>query len=409
MWTVADDGRHLQRDGQDDVLLADTQWAAIDRAPLDAFDEVARLRAEQGFTTIMVSLLPIAHDRSGDGERPPGPDDAGWLEKVEEFVATIRRHGLTPMVMLQWVSYVPGTWGAADGFVMDDAATGALLDAVVPLIAPHDPIWSLSGDDTFTSPASIPRYRLIAERLRALDPDHLVTAHTGGWVNLPAELHDLIDFVGYQSGHDGANWGDNPQAWHRYLARLRPRRPWLNLEPPYEGHGYSENAGRYRAGEVRTASWRSVLTGGGAGLAYGAHGLWSWHREGEPFSSEGWSGIPFPAEVAARFPGAEDVAWLREIVLAHQLWRLDDRSDLVVNDRSGIVVGGDAGLDLLAIHAPHPFRFEVQVDDADYDVRGWDIGGRREIEVQRRAGYSGRLTLDTPRELSDHLYLLTRR
>lgn len=409
MWTVADDGRHLLRDGRPDVLLADTQWAAIDRAPLDEFDKVVRLRHEQGFNAIMVSLLPIAGDRSGDDEAPPGPDDAGWLDRVDQIISTIRRHGLTPVVMLQWVTYVPDSWAARDAYVMDDAASLALLDAVVPRIRAFDPIWSLSGDDTFTSPASLPRYRLLAERLRELDPDHLVTAHTGGWINLPAELHELIDIVGYQSGHDGANWGENPQSWHRYLSRLRPRRPWLNLEPPYEGHGDGTGSFRYLAREVRTASWRSMLTGGGAGLGYGAHGLWSWHREGETFTSESWSGIPFPAPVAARFPGAEDVAWLRRMVLDHRLWRLDDRSDLVVRDSSGIIVGADPELSTLAVHAPQPFRFEVQVDDADYDVRGWDLTARREIEVSRRSGESGRLNIDTPHELADHLYLLTRR
>ena len=420
-WTIAADQRHLLRDGQDDFLLADTLWAALHRADDEGFRRVVQRRAQQGFTGLMMSLLPIAHDRSGDTRAPfhPAADgepdfsriDQRWLHDARARVELVRAAGLTPVLMLQWVNYVPGTWGSADHphLVMDREQTRCFVESVVPAFRDLHPIWSLSGDDTFTSRESVEHYRAVAPQVRRLDPDGLVTLHTGGWHNFPAQLDDLVDFVGFQSGHDGANWQQAPATWNHYLDQNLPRRPRMNLEPPYEGHGYNNSEGRYLAREVRIASWRSVLAGAGAGLGYGAHGLWSWHHRGEPFSSEDWSSMPFDALAALEFPGADDVAWLRQMVLRHQLWRVDDRADLVVRTRFGIQVGADAELSLLAIYAPHAFSFEVQVPAHEYEVQGHDVVTRRPVEVSTSVGGSGTLVIDTPLALTEHLYVLTRR
>lgn len=420
-WTIADDHRHLLRDGQDDFFLTDTLWAALHRAEIDNFARVLDRRVEQGFTGVMMSLLPIAHDRSGEMvvPFPDGPDgqpdfrevDPAWLARAVTMVGMVAERGLTPMLMLQWLNYVPETWGSIDTahLVMSDEQTRDFFQTVVPAFVGFDPLWSLSGDDTFTSRAAVEHYLAAAATLRELDPDHLLTAHTGGYHRFPEALDDVVDFIGFQSGHDGANWEQAPATWNRYLDQgSRPRRPRMNLEPPYEGHGYSSSTGRYLAREVRLASWRSVLSGAGAGLGYGAHGLWSWHHRGEPFSSEDWSSMPLDAMSALRFPGAADVGWLRQIVIEHGLWVLDDRSDLVVRDRSGIRVGADADLSLVVVHAPHAFAFEVQVPAEDYDVIAYDIVARERAEVSRSVGGSGMVVIDTPDALTEHLYVLTR-
>lgn len=419
-WTLADDATHLLRDSEPDFLLMDTLWAALHRADMASFLEVLDLRRQQGFSGVMMSILPIAHDRSGDLHHPfPRHDDGTpdfsrldptWLDRAEAMIEAVVERDLVPMLMLQWVNYVPDTWASVEApqFVMSDEETLAMVEAVVARFARFRPIWSTSGDETFISRAAIDRHVLIARRVRELD-DGLITAHTGGWIHFPEEINELVDFIGYQSGHDGANWKVNPQQWNRYLATLSHRHPAMNLEPPYEGHGYNSGEGRYRADDVRLASWRSVLTGAGAGLAYGAHGLWSWHHAGEEFSSEDWSGMPFDAMVALRLPGAPDVGWLRERAVEHRFWELVDRGDLVVRDRSGITVGATKDLARIVVHAPHPFRFEIQVDETAYDVIAYDICSHARVPVQRFAGESGKLNIATPERCSEHLYVLHRR
>lgn len=420
-WRLAPSGDHLTCDGRDDFLLADTLWAAMHRAETERLATVLDRRRDQGFSGAMMSILPIAHDRSGqirhpfragdDGNPDFGSLDEAWLEHAAEVVEMVVERGLVPVLMLQWVNYVPGTWASREApeLVMNDADTLAMVDGVVGRLREFHPIWSVSGDDTFTSDAAVARYRLIAERVRELDPEALVTAHTGGWINLPDAIAEVVDFVGYQSGHDGANWDVNPQQWNHYLDTVATRRPAMNLEPPYEGHGYGSGRGRYLAREVREASWRSVLTGAGAGLGYGAHGLWSWHRAGESFSSEGWSGMPFDAMVAAELPGAGDVGWLREQAVTHRFWELVDRSDLSVQDTSGITVGATRDLARAVVYSPHAFRFEIQLKAADYDVEGWDIVRREPVPVTTSVGGSDMLVVETPERPGEHLYVLTRR
>lgn len=417
-WTTS--GRGLLRDGVPDFLLADTQWASLHRAEPERFEALLDLRAAQHFTGIMMSILPIAHDRSGNLFHPFETDsdgvpdfarlDEGWLDRAEQMVAAVAQRGLVPVLMLVWVDYVPGTWAslAAPELAMDEAQTLALVDAVVTRLRGYQPIWSVSGDDTFTSGDAIARYRAIARRVRELDPDALLTAHTGGWINLPPAVAELIDLVGYQSGHDGANWRDNPQQWNRYLAACAPGMPSANLEPPYEGHGYSGGRGRYTDREVRLASWRSVLTGAGAGLGYGAHGVWPWHHAGDEFSSEGWSGMPFDVEVAAQFPGASQLAWLRDTAIDLEFWTLVDRADLVVRDASGIVVGATPDLSRLVIHAPEAFAFEVQVLARDYTVSAYDIVAAEPVEARTHPGESGMLNIAQPTRFTEHLYVLER-
>ncbi|WP_203567677.1 apiosidase-like domain-containing protein [Aestuariimicrobium ganziense] len=416
-WSVAAGGDHLLRDGQDDFVLADTLWMSLHRTTPDQMRALAAQRAAQGFTCLMLSVLPLEHDRSGDdttaivGEVGQRRLDPAWVEQAEHLLQIVVDAGLTPMIMIQWVTWVPDTWASRQSEVVPftDEESLALVDTVAGWGERFGVLWSLSGDDTFTSPASIERYQLLSERLRQHRPDDLVTLHTGGWVNLPAPLVDLVDFFGFQSGHDDANWDENPTAWNRYLAVVGPGRPRMNLEPPYEGHGYGGGRGRYTPVMVRTASWRSILSGAGAGLAYGAHGLWSWHHAGEPFSSEGWSGIPFDAQVATTFPGADDVAHLRRLVIDHQMWQLLDRSDLVARDRSGIRVGATADLSLVIVHAPEPFRFEIQLDAADYDLASHDLASRQPCTVARDVTDEGRLLVAQPDRPVDVVHVLTRR
>jgi len=421
-WTLSPSGDHLLCDGRDDVVVADTLWAALHTAEPELFDELLRLRSQQGFNCVMLSVLPIAHDRSGSLHHPflmnsdGSPDfdrlDRAWLERATRMIDQVSAHGLTPMLMLQWVDYVPGTWAslAAPETVMTDHQTTDFVDAVVGAFAHAAPIWSVSGDDTFTNAVAVERYVRMAARLREIDPGCLVTAHTGGWINFPAELAEAVDFVGYQSSHGWDGWDLKPQQWNRYLAELPRRIPSMNLEPPYEGHGYGGGLGRYTAREVRLASWRSMITGGGAGIGYGAHGVWSWHLEGQCFSSEGWSGMPFDVAKAMRFPGAADVGWLGRVAVDHQFWRLADRADLVIGDSSGTTVGADAALETIVLHSPHAFPCEVLVTHDDYDVLAYDISAREPVPVKTQPGSEGRtLKILTPSNFSEHCYVLTRR
>jgi len=149
-----------------------------------------------------------------------------------------------------------------------------------------------------------------------------------------------------------------------------------------------------------------VLSGAGAGLGYAAHGAWSWHRVGEAFNGEGFSGTPFPAHLTLGFPGAWDVGLLRRIVEEHRLYDLRPRQDLLVSTRSGTRLGMSEDGRRVALYLPHAFSVGVRADLSGGRLQVWDLGRGRRDDVRLRYG-DGVTTFEQPDVLQDALYVLT--
>jgi hypothetical protein len=405
-------------DGEPRFLLADTVWSAFSRPTAQEWRSYLRLRRRQGFNALNINMLSIPHDRSasGDDRAPflPGADGSWNLDRPDPaYYANARAmcelavgHGMVPILVVLWCNYVPGTWGAAltPELVLTEEQTDAHVDRVVATFADLGVVLAASGDENFTDARSVDRYERVLRRLRMKAPDTLLTLHPGVFVTQPPHLVDLVDFYAYQAGHDDG-WAEQPAIQATAFRNLPVRRPVVSMEPCYEGHGYGRGAGRHTAFDVRLASWTSVLAGSGAGLGYGAHGVWSWHRQGEPFSGEHFSGTPFPADVALRFDGAWDVGLLRRLVEEHRLHDLGLRQDRVVDDRSGarFALGGNRA----ALYLPHPFTVTLDVDLSGWDVRCWNLGARNPDRSVVRYD-NGRTVVEQPEFLSDSLFVFSR-
>ena len=371
--SIAPEGDRFLLGGTPGFLLADTLWAAFTRPTEDEWRLYLRRRRRQGFNAVNISILPIAHDRTLSDDtrapfavRPDGSWDLGALDdayftRARALLELAVAEGLIPVLAVLWVNYAPGTWGEqrTPGLVLDEAQTEAYVARVLDRFADLQPILAISGDDRFDSPAANARYRRILALIEERAPGCVTTFHSAPDAELPADLAALPRnaFYAYQSGHD-LGWEERPATLAAQYRALPVRRPIVNLEPPYEGHGYGGGQGRHRAFAVRRASWSSVLAGAGAGLGYAAHGVWSWHRIGEPFLGEGFSGTPFPWEVALQLEGAWDVGLLRRLVERHGLYALTPRPDLVAGDRSGACAGSAAD-GTVAIYTPHPFALPL--------------------------------------------------
>ncbi len=96
---------------------------------------------------------------------------------------------------------------------------------------------------------------------------------------LPRSFVDAIDFYMYQSGHH-VERQDRPYTLAEKFMAYPVKRPIVNSEPPYEGHGRVGSQTRFNAFDVRKATWQSLLSGAKMGVTYGAHGVWSCHRRG---------------------------------------------------------------------------------------------------------------------------------
>lgn len=173
----------------------------------------------------------------------------------------------------------------------------------------------MSGDTDFPQPETFRYYKKVFETAKKTDPNALYTFHICGESrDIPSELEEMADFFTYQSGHfrKGQHFAyDIPAA----MLAEGYGKPMINTEPCYEQIA-SPGQIRFTRREVRMAAWQSVLSGVGAGVSYGAHGIWSWHHNGESFDSFIRKGagfvLPFDWHEALQFEGANDMHFLKE-------------------------------------------------------------------------------------------------
>ena len=389
--TVDADGRQLLRDGEPFPLIVDTAWSSFADPSESEWRGYLATRRAQGFSAVLVSLLPILHDRDerADAREPFGLDSSGrhdFSRPNDEYFTEARRftriaheeYGIHLMVAVLWNNYVPGTWGAAltPWAVMPDAARERYLEQVIATFAGLDPVYVVGGDDSYDVPAANAVYLAAARRLRAAAPDALLTTHSAPNAVLPDELLDALDLHLHQSGHNVENreltWRQPP----RYLARL-PRKPLLASEPPYELHGKVNGSGRWSREEVRRASWESVLAGSTAGIGYGAHGMWMWHTPLGDFAARGPSLEPLLWPTALALPGARDISLLARLSHEHRLARLDPAQDLLVDPPDdGVRVGASADRALVVVYLPDTRDVILNIDLTGYRLTAWDLAER---------------------------------
>lgn len=387
-WQIADDGRSFQRDGCDAFLVADTVWSAFaDAEPLE-WRQYVRHRARQGFTHLLISVLPILHDRSvrdsawepfavdSNGAYRYDAPNEGYFARARELVAIAHDEGLHCCLVLLWCCYVAGTWGAkrTPWAPIPAVERAAYLNLAVDRFADLDPILIVSGDDDFKLESATEVYYDALRRVAARAPQLLTTMHSTPQAALPASVADdpRLSFYGYQAGHHFAGQSRTWELAEQYLDS-DVRRPIVDLEPCYEGHGYGGGGGRWGRQEVRAATWWSILGGASAGVGYGAHGLWQWHRPGARFTSPGFSLEPFPWEVALQFPGADDVTFAAQIVVGSGLIGAEPAQQLLVEPATGVraAVGrnGETGVYL-------PYAGQVVLDGEFERAVLWDLSAR---------------------------------
>ena len=143
-----------------------------------------------------------------------------------------------------------------------------------------------------------------------------------------------MDVVGYQSGH-----GDNdlylrwvPEGPPSWSWRLDPPRPFINLEPPYEGHLSYHTKTVFDAAIVRRHIFWSLLVSPVAGVGYGCQGIWGWDTRADevPFacSESGLSRLWFES---LDYPGAESLRYMVELFESFRWWEMRPAPDLVAN------------------------------------------------------------------------------
>jgi hypothetical protein len=179
----------------------------------------------------------------------------------------------------------------------------------------------------------------------------------------------------FQSGHR-ADAQNLPYILAEKFAAYPVKRPVINAEPPYEGHGRVGEKTRFNAFDIRKATWQSLLSGAKAGVTYGAHGIWMFHRPGMTFLNAHRSFEPFPWDVALTLDGAWDVGFARWLYETHNFFDLEP-ARLILNDDPEIRAAASPDHRTIAIYSPYAFDLDLDFDLTGYRVHLVELATRR--------------------------------
>lgn len=317
-------GHHFATvDGRPFFLLADTAWLLCQNLDREGIDKYLEDRASRDFAAVLAHIPPWQPgDKNAYGETAFA--DGDWSRPNENYWAHIDHIvreaaakglylGLLPLWARNYVNLGNRNAGPPRLDPAQARAYGRFLGARYGA-RPHV-FWVLGGDAAPGGHEA--HFDALAAGLRegtgAHAGDLLLTYHPNGTPNSSATwFHDRpwLSFNLIQSTHKV--WKLNYAEIARDYA-LRPAKPILEGEPPYENHpiDHKPENGHFNAWHVRVKAYWSVFAGG-AGFVYGGNGVWQMDRAGHPphrasHFTQNW-------EDALALPGAAQMRHLRRLV-----------------------------------------------------------------------------------------------
>ncbi len=384
--TLSADGHYLTKYGKPFFYLADTCWSGFTNPTLDEWEYYLGVRRSQGFTALQINIMPQG-DRSENTWDNPEPfethsngnhdfdrPNATYFERAATMTERAVAFGFTPALVLLWGDLVPGTWinrnYNSHTMRLDQVAPYAEL--VTRYFGRFDPVWIVSGDTNLPEETK-PWFKTARDTLKRLRPDLPCMFHMGADQPLPDDWPDIYTIY---SGHgrDGQE-GAYKQAERRLAKPVK--RPVINAEPCYEALGHGGGYGRFSGFEVRRAIWWGLMSGAKAGSAYGAHGVWSWHRTGTPFCAQQHWGEPLDWRAALTLPGTADMGFIRELFEHFRLFELDPAQQLLANMPEQVRLMATADRSRFAAYVPYARDLAVSLDLSAYNVTLVNLSERR--------------------------------
>lgn len=319
---IAKAGTHLEHaDGTPFFFLADTCWTGPALSTAEDWDMYLKDRKAKGFTAIQFNCLSPWRTAPTDAEGRTAYDQKdgmavpseAFFHRLDARLKAVNDAGLLAVPVLAWAHKK----GDAGFDLSREQLTPLVKYEVARYKAAHC-LFVLAGDARYNS-TDAEKWRRIGRAVFADHPGLLVTTHPTGmnWPWKGWEDEPWLTVLGYQSGH-----GDDAKTWAwlhsgppaEYGARKTPRRPVVNLEPPYEGHYGYQSREPHSAYSVRRAVYWSLLNAPVCGVTYGGHGVWSWHsKPGQPPTDHPGTGPAQHWREAVNLPGAAQMGYVRKL------------------------------------------------------------------------------------------------
>lgn len=379
----------INRDGRKVFYLADTVWSAFSKASIEEWEYYLDYRKSQNFNVLQINILKqydagekekqlVSFNYNEDGSIDFYSFNPAYFQKAQIMLDMAVKKGFIPALVVLWGNYVKDTWQAKNdaSMVMPYDAVKPYTEFVIKTFSEYNPIYLISGDTDFGSDETIRYYKAAMDTIKSLSPSSLTTLHPYYKPDLPDEIihSENLDFYMYQSSHSiEGQYACHQHAKH--LCNSLVKRPVINGEPCYEGHGYGFKYGRFSAFDVRKAMWQSVLAGAKAGVTYGAHGIWSWHTKGSAFNGEAYSSMPYDWKTALYFEGAWDAGYLRWVFESNDLFDIQPDSEILINETEEIVVARNESR--IVAYIPYNIDVKLKIDMSDYETEMINLSDKK--------------------------------
>jgi hypothetical protein len=339
---VSANGRFFEHaDGTPFFWIGDTVWYGPILSPKSDWDTYLADRVAKRFDVVHFNVVAprngVAADENGEvsftGEKHIRINPR-FYQRLDERIDAVTSRGILAAIVLTW-----GLRPVDSGNSLPEAEVVRLIRYLESRYGANHVVWIVTGDNTYEGAAG-ERWKRIGRAAfdgRAHAP---VTTHPAGmlwpWESFRDEK--WLDFIIYQSGHgDDAKtlrWihsGPPSQHWQD-----PPPRPFINIEPPYEGHlGYQSRKPHSDYATRRAIYW-SLLNAPTAGVTYGAHGVWSWHTAvGQPPTDHPDTGVAKTWREALSFPGSTQMKYLEEFFTSVPWWTLQPDANLLAEQPGG--------------------------------------------------------------------------
>jgi hypothetical protein len=391
---VEKNSRIFKKGNKQFFYLADTCWSAFTNITLEEWEYYLNLRRTQGFNVIQINILPQWDASGTELNYYPLPCDDSfpkifkftefnqkYFDRARHMCEMAKEKGFELALVVLWCNYVPNTWASkmfsriSNNNIMPYDFIDKYIEKVNETFSDLNPIYVISGDTDFDGEDTKEYYLKAANKLRKLAPDLLQTLHIRGRLDvIPEEFIKLIDFYMYQSGHNAENPA-MPYLLAKNFYEKYPVKPIINSEPCYEQMGYSRNMyGRFYQFDVRRAAWMSLLSGACAGVTYGAHGIYSWHKIGKRFGlgiGEGFDS-PNPWNDAVKYPGAWDYGYIKYMLDLYGIHELIPM-DKIMNSTDDIRMASTKDEDKILIYVPVNTNVRINKNLSSYDIKIIDL------------------------------------
>jgi hypothetical protein len=388
---VSSDGHFLQHDdGAPFFFLSDTAWNGALLSTEADWDFYLKERARQKFSAVQWVATQWRAAPAGDLLKQlayTGKEkieiNPKFFQRLDAKADAVNKAGLLNVPVLLWAIAHGRDPSVNPGHSLPEDQAICLARYMVARWQANAVLWILPGDGHYFG-AEGEKWKRIGRAVFGEIAHAPVSLHPQGrhwnWFDFQAE--SWLNIIGYQSGHgdsdDDLRWltdGPATKDW-----KNAPHRPFINLEPPYEGHLAYQSRKPIPADLTRRTIYWSLLNAPTAGVSYGGHGVWGWDDGTKPPTDHPGTGVPLPWQKALLMPAAEQMTNLYSFFTSINFAGLRPKPEAVVSNPGGlaprkyIAAAGTEKKDLLLVYVPEERTVEVLLEalPPSPEVRWWN-------------------------------------